>query len=125
MSSKKVRKLSGRLKPAYVRMLERMEEMAAAKASKAERDWCVYILRCGDGSFYTGIAKDVSARIAKHNLGRGAAYTRSRRPVALLVSCDGLTRVEALMKEARVKALSRPAKEKLIARGASALADFV
>ncbi|WP_177419243.1 GIY-YIG nuclease family protein [endosymbiont of Lamellibrachia barhami] len=46
--------------------------------------WHVYILKCCDGSLYTGIAKDVAARVKKHNSGQGAKYTRSRLPVDLL-----------------------------------------
>ena len=46
--------------------------------------WFVYLVRCRDGSLYTGIARDVNARVAAHNQGRGARYTRGRRPVALL-----------------------------------------
>ena len=48
------------------------------------KDWTVYILRCGDGSLYTGIAKDVRARVKQHSEGRGATYTRTRLPVKLL-----------------------------------------
>ena len=44
-------------------------------------DWHVYIVRCADGSLYTGVAIDVRARIATHNAGQGAKYTRGRRPV--------------------------------------------
>ena len=84
-----------------------------------ERAWSVYILRCGDGSLYTGVAKIVEARLAKHNAGRGAAYTRSRRPVRLLYREDGLTRSEALIREAGIKSMPRTRKELL----ASGLAD--
>ena len=80
-------------------------------------DWAVYIARCRDGSLYTGVAKDVAARLAKHNAGKGAAYTRSRRPVALLYSELALTRSEALRREAGIKALPRPRKEALAGGG--------
>src|SRR6185312_11709142 len=66
--------------------------------------------RCVDGSLYTGIAKDVRARLAAHNAGRGAAYTRSRRPVKLVWSEDGFTRSKALSREAGIKSLERPDK---------------
>ena len=46
--------------------------------------WYVYIVRCSDGSLYTGITKDVEARVSMHNAGRGAKYTRARRPVELV-----------------------------------------
>ncbi len=79
------------------------------------RDWSVYVARCGDASLYTGVAKDVAARLAKHNAGKGAAYTRSRRPVRLLYREDDLTRSEALCREAWIKTLPREGKEGLIA----------
>ncbi len=78
------------------------------------KDWTVYILRCGDGSLYTGIAKDVQARFKQHAEGRGSAYTRSRLPVTLLYQQVGLTRSEALIREARIKAMPRSKKEKII-----------
>lgn len=67
-------------------------------------------MRCGDGSLYTGIAKDVDARLKKHNTGKGAAYTRSRRPVALVWSDSGFTRSQALSREAGIKSLPRESK---------------
>lgn len=82
----------------------------------APADWSVYIVRCGDGSLYTGISKDVAARVRTHNDGRGAAYTRSRLPVRLLWAQNGHTRSSALSREAAVKRLPRPAKQAL-ARG--------
>ena len=78
------------------------------------RDWAVYILRCGDGTLYTGIAKDVQARIKRHSEGKGAAYTRTRLPVELLYHQEGLTRSAALIREAQIKALPRSKKEKEI-----------
>lgn len=80
-----------------------------------ETDWSVYIVRCEDDSLYTGIAKDVKARLVKHNSGKGAAYTRSRRPVRLLYKQDGLTHSQALVREAQIKSLPRSSKEKLAA----------
>jgi predicted GIY-YIG superfamily endonuclease len=74
----------------------------------------VYILRCRDGSLYTGIAKDVLGRVKLHNEGRGAAYTRSRLPVELLYQQEGLTHSEALVREAEIKRLPRSKKEKII-----------
>jgi putative endonuclease len=88
---------------------------------KLPKDWFVYMARCIDGSLYTGIAKDVRARLAAHNAGRGAAYTRSRRPVKLVYKEEGFTRSTALSREARIKALERPGKLALLkaARAAS------
>ncbi|MFI5348368.1 MAG: GIY-YIG nuclease family protein [Elusimicrobiota bacterium] len=95
---------------------------------KLPKEWSVYMARCVDGSLYTGIAKDVRARLAAHNSGRGAAYTRSRRPVKLVYAEKGFTRSTALSREARIKALERPGKLALLkavraaARRASAAA---
>ena len=77
------------------------------------RAWSVYILRCRDGTYYTGIAKDVQARLGKYQVGKGAAYTRTRLPVDLLYEENGLTRSEALVREARIKAMPRVKKERL------------
>ncbi|MBI3547830.1 MAG: GIY-YIG nuclease family protein [Elusimicrobia bacterium] len=85
-----------------------------AEAPGMPLDWSVYVVRCGDGSLYTGIAKDVADRIERHNAGKGAAYTRSRRPVLLLYSETGLTRSQALVREARIKSLPRNKKESLV-----------
>ncbi len=76
--------------------------------------WTVYILRCGDDSLYTGIARDVARRIAAHNAGRGAAYTRSRRPVVLLYQEAARDRSAALRREYAIKQLTRVDKEGLI-----------
>jgi len=77
-------------------------------------DWSVYILRCGDGSLYTGVTNDVISRIKKHNAGQGAAYTRSHKPVSLVYQENHLTRSQSLVREAQIKKLSRTDKQKLI-----------
>lgn len=79
--------------------------------------WYVYIVRCVDGSYYTGIAKNAQARIAQHNLGRGAAYTRSHRPVTEVYRQKMTSRVAALLREIDIKRLPRRMKEALIHRG--------
>ena len=66
-------------------------------------NWKVYLLKCADGSLYCGITKDVSARVAVHNAGKGARCTRVRRPVELVAVSGGLSRSEALKLEYRVK----------------------
>lgn len=76
--------------------------------------WHVYIVRCADSSLYTGIAKDLDQRIKSHNLGRGAKYTRSRRPVKLVYSESVDCRSTALRRELAIKALERDEKKKLI-----------
>lgn len=92
-----------------------IRKMSARPRDKEEIAWSVYIVRCEDDSLYTGIAKNVAARLEKHNAGRGAAYTRARRPVRLLYREDRLTRSEALVREAQIKAFPRSRKEGLIA----------
>ena len=77
--------------------------------------WFVYIVRCRDGSLYTGISNDVDRRLAAHNGGRGARYTRSRRPVTLVHLERRRSRSAALRREAAIKALGRPQKLALLA----------
>lgn len=77
-------------------------------------DWQVYILECADGSLYTGIARDLEARIVAHNKGTGAKYTRSRGPVKLLYHEPAADRSMALRREALLKQLSRAEKLRLI-----------
>jgi predicted GIY-YIG superfamily endonuclease len=89
--------------------------MLRGMKAKGPKEWSVYMLRCGDGSLYTGIAKDVQARLVCHSAGKGAAYTRTHLPVLLLYKEDGLTRSEALIREAQIKRLPRPKKEQLVA----------
>jgi predicted GIY-YIG superfamily endonuclease len=91
----------------YLRMIQGMKR-------RGRKDWTVYILRCGDGSLYTGIAKDVRARVKQHSEGRGASYTRTRLPVKLLYQQEGLTHSKALIREAQIKAMSRSKKEEII-----------
>lgn len=79
--------------------------------------WWVYIVRCADDSLYTGIATDVDRRIAQHNEGKGARYTRGRRPVTLVYRESQPSRGAALSREAKVKSLTRTAKETLIRDG--------
>lgn len=78
--------------------------------------WSVYLVRCGDGSLYTGIATDVTRRLEEHRAGgtRGARYLRGRGPLALALARVVGTRAQALRLEARIKRLSRPKKELLI-----------
>jgi len=73
-------------------------------------DWSVYMLRCGDGTLYTGIATDVERRFAEHVAGKGARYTRGRGPLALLGARSLGTRSDALREEARIKTLDRARK---------------
>lgn len=76
--------------------------------------WSVYIVRCADGSFYTGVARDPERRLTEHNGAGGAAYTRSRRPVTLVYREPARDRSAALRREWAVKQLSRTEKLELI-----------
>lgn len=75
----------------------------------------VYILQCKDGSFYTGWTTDLEKRLAAHNAGRGAKYTRGRLPVTMVYYEVLSSKTEALRREAGIKKLSRTQKEALIA----------
>jgi putative endonuclease len=81
--------------------------------AQIEDRWFVYLARCADGTLYTGIARDVAARIAQHDRGTGARYTRGRGPLALVAKRRCRSRGEALRLEIAVKALAREDKEKL------------
>lgn len=76
-----------------------------------EEVWKVYLAKCSDGSLYCGISKDVPARISKHNAGKGAKYTQSRRPVKLAAVSREMSKSDALKLEYSVK--KQPAKDKL------------
>ena len=75
-----------------------------------------YILRCSDNTLYTGWTNDIEARLAAHNSGQGAKYTRGRRPVELVYLERFDTRQEAMRREVYIKRLSRADKLKLIGR---------
>ncbi len=83
-------------------------------AGEARRErWFVYVARCADGSIYTGIARKVAERIAAHDAGKGARYTRGRGPLEVLAMRACATHGNALRLELAVKRLPRPAKEAL------------
>ncbi len=75
--------------------------------------WFVYLARCADGSLYTGIARDVAERIAAHDAGKGAKYTRGRGPLEVCAVRRCMSKGTALRLELAVKALPRSAKEAL------------
>ncbi len=91
----------------------RYKKMLAGMKDDGGTEWFVYILRCGDGTLYTGITKNITTRLAAHNGGRGGAYTRTHRPVTLLYSEKGFSRASALRREVAIKRLPRPLKERL------------
>ena len=77
----------------------------------------VYILRCGDGSLYTGIARDVDRRLAVHRSGKGAKYTRSRLPLTVVYREEQPDKPAALRRELAIKRLTRAEKLRLIENG--------
>jgi putative endonuclease len=81
----------------------------------SESGWSLYILRCADGSLYTGITNDVDRRLEQHNLGRGAKYTRGRGPVVLAYAEHFADRSSASKREYAVKQMSPAQKRQLIA----------
>jgi putative endonuclease len=76
----------------------------------------VYVVECADGTLYTGYAQDVEERVAEHNAGEGAKYTRGRTPVELVHAESYETRSAAMSREAEIKAMGRIAKLRLIRR---------
>ncbi len=78
--------------------------------------WHVYMVRCADDSLYTGCTNDLHRRVAAHNAGKGARYTRSRGPVEVVWSVRVKDRSAALSREARVKQLSRAQKWVLVTK---------
>ena len=83
--------------------------------AKRKPKWFVYVLRCGDGTLYTGVTTDPDRRLAQHNAGTASKYTRSRRPVAMAYREPAKSHGAALRREVAIKKLSRSAKEELIA----------
>ena len=79
-----------------------------------EINWYLYILRCGDGTLYTGITTDVEKRLEAHRTGKGAKYTRGRGPLELVYREDCGDHSAALKRELEIKALTREEKMKLI-----------
>jgi putative endonuclease len=76
--------------------------------------YSVYILQCADGTYYTGVALNVAARLAAHNSGQGAKYTRARLPARLVYQENGYTKSAALKREKEIKNLARAEKIKLL-----------
>ena len=79
--------------------------------------WTVYIVRCSDNTLYTGIAKDPDHRIAEHNSGKGAKYTRSRLPVLPVYREICADHSAALRREAAIKRMTKQEKNELIKTG--------
>ena len=80
-----------------------------------------YIVECKDGTFYTGWTNDIEKRMEAHNAGRGAKYTKSRRPVTLIYKECFETKEEAMKREYAIKQMTRTQKLKLIKEGNTSL----
>ena len=94
-----------------------MVETASAKSQQKQAlplSHFAYVLQCSNGAFYTGYTTDVAKRIAAHNAGKGAKYTRAHLPVTLLASWLFSSKVDALRAEHAIKQLSRAQKVRLI-----------
>ena len=76
--------------------------------------WLVYIIKCGDGSLYTGITKDIDERLIKHRDGKGAKYTKSRDPFQILFTQFFANRSEATKREIEIKKMPRKTKLQLV-----------
>lgn len=83
---------------------------------RASSRWIVYLLRCSDGSLYTGITNDLPKRLKAHNAGKASRYTRSRLPVTLAHSEHQKSKSAALKREAAIKRLRRADKDRLLAK---------
>jgi putative endonuclease len=79
--------------------------------------WLVYLLRCRDGSLYTGITNDLPKRLKAHAAGKASKYTRSRLPVQLAYSEPQKSKSAALKREAAIKKMRRAEKDRLVASG--------
>lgn len=85
------------------------------KAAKPKpKRWFVYLARCADGSLYTGCTNDLAKRLAAHNAGKGARYTRSRRPVEFVWTKRKRDKSAAMSLEAKIKQLTRTEKLALV-----------
>lgn len=78
--------------------------------------WYVYMLRCGDGTLYTGVTDNVERRLAVHRAGKGAKYTRGRGPLELVYTEEVPDKSAALRREYQIKRLPKQEKEGLIAK---------
>ena len=95
--------------------------MVSRNEIRAEKEWedmnYTYILKCSDETLYTGWTNDLEKRINAHNAGKGAKYTKNRRPVELAYYEEFATKEEAMSREYAIKQLTRRNKEELIKKG--------
>jgi putative endonuclease len=86
----------------------------------SELPWIVYLLKCSDDSYYTGITSDLNERLERHSSGRGAEYTKSRLPVELVLTIQVENQSEAMSKEKWLKRQTKSVKEQMITEWAKA-----
>ena len=98
----------------YKKMLAGMEAKEAQSKKRVRDEWFLYILKCSDGSFYTGVTKDIARRFKMHEGGKASRYTRTRRPLELLYQEVCGTRTQALVREYKVKSFSKDQKLALV-----------
>jgi len=105
-----------RRKKITVEVEAKAKEVAVKKllAELGNASWFVYLLRCADGSLYTGITNDMPRRLKQHNAGTASRYTRSRLPVVLVYQEPQASQSHALKRELAIKGLSRQEKEAMI-----------
>lgn len=103
----------------YRRMLRGMKarKEPAEYSASGGAAWHLYILRCGDGSLYTGVTTDIERRLRMHREGKASRYTRTHQPVELVYREECGSRSRALTRECAVKSLPRDRKEALVAGG--------
>ena len=89
--------------------------MSKEEKDKKEKNY-TYMLRCGDGSLYTGWTNDLEKRVETHSTGKGGKYTRSRLPVELVYYEVFHTKEEAMKREAAIKKMGKSEKEKLVSQ---------
>jgi putative endonuclease len=102
------------MKPKYKHMIKQMQIKENTTSFNSAERWTVYILRCKDGTLYTGITKDIERRVKQHNDGKASKYTQSRRPVNVVYKEKKMGRANALVREAEIKQYSKGKKELLV-----------
>ena len=105
------------MKPKYKHMIKQMQVKEETASGKNAEQWTVYILRCKDGTLYTGITKDIKRRVKQHTDGKGSKYTQTRRPVKMVYKENLMGRANALVREAEIKHYSKGKKEQLLSTG--------
>ena len=104
----------------YKRMIDGLKKKTRKLRKKKREPWFLYVLKCSDGTLYTGITNNVQKRFQNHQSGKGARFTRTRLPLQLLYQESCASRSAALVREWQVKSFPRKKKE-LLVLGASQL----